>query len=844
MISPHNILKLIKGNSTMYHSAVLTCYTFDPVFFGAYYLPVLRNVGIVNVVVLMDSRQYDVLMQELPKGIDCSLGYTLIRMKPGSGVGVFHPKISFLVGEKQGLLLIGSGNLTYSGISLNDEVWGEFEISSENNRFSVLFRQVWAYICSFLPHLPRLLSIQLGWMEENSEWLSKLLNTDSPVNETVITEDSIEVSFVCNIESDSIYTQIRNKLINATVTRLIVVSPFYDVNGGSIDKLSREFHIPEIQLIIDPDNGTVPHAFSEQNARISIYKWCDVYKDSRKLHAKIFQFETNLGTYLLIGSANATSNALGLNSKAYNDEVGLFLYDSSGRSFVQEMGITLSEEGMSISDLQDYKPCPIAQKPNDVFHLHILSAQIINDKLEIELDGNAEDCYIDIFDISNECIRIPYRKNIPVQEISLIPHHVVISNIDGPISNRYTILNEDDILKYNPNIKNSKLKHLIAVSNKWDDNLASILQYITLDTDRESSTKVITPKINVHGRNKADEKVSKERFDYLTSNFKAELSTNSNLLIAELFNAIFDRGYEDETTSDLTEKEQENISVANITETEEQKEKRHRRTSKTVNFYLRKLDKHYNAQMPKRKMTMGYDRQKFYATLNDYSALVVASHIILFELTHNDIPKTSMQFMFMSVISKATILYTEGFEYTDFYCRAKMKGMLKRFYTNAMLLFAHFRWGHIQTNDVRIVLLNLFYQLRFLNDDNKVSSNTIKEIETIMSELLQDAERNKLSICDTSLLLVKETFDLFCNFVLCMNNDSKYLLSELSEGDIIKVPIFGFVALESYYVNQSGFYQYKFYHPAFTTDDKPELAAKTLWVLSDQKIDHTVRIES
>ena len=112
-----------------------------------------------------------------------------------------------------------------------------------------------------------------------------------------------------------------------------------------------------------------------------------------------------------------------------------------------------------------------------------------------------------------------------------------------------------------------------------------------------------------------------------------------------------------------------------------------------------------------------------------------------------------------------------------------------------------------------------------------------------MSELLRDAERNKLSICDTSLLLVKETFDLFCNFVQCMNNDSKYLLSELSKGDIIKVPIFGFVALESYYVNQGGFYQYKFYHPAFTTDDKPELAAKTLLALNHQNIDDTIGLE-
>ena len=51
------------------------------------------------------------------------------------------------------------------------------------------------------------------------------------------------------------------------------------------------------------------------------------------------------------------------------------------------------------------------------------------------------------------------------------------------------------------------------------------------------------------------------------------------------------------------------------------------------------------------------------------------------------------------------------------------------------------------------------------------------------------------------------------------------------------------MALESYYVNQGGFYQYKFYHPAFTTDDKPELAAKTLLALNHQNIDDTIGLE-
>ena len=59
-----NIFDLLGKGSAVYHSAILTSFTFDPYYFSNYYMPQMRSRGIKNVVVLIDSTQYDAILED------------------------------------------------------------------------------------------------------------------------------------------------------------------------------------------------------------------------------------------------------------------------------------------------------------------------------------------------------------------------------------------------------------------------------------------------------------------------------------------------------------------------------------------------------------------------------------------------------------------------------------------------------------------------------------------------------------------------------------------------------------------------------------------------------------
>lgn len=118
MIERKNIIRLLneRKKSNVYHSAILTCYNFDSIFFESVYLPSLRSLGITNVIVLMDARMYDNMLADASYVCHrvSPISYTLVRQE-NLHHGVFHSKITLLFGEEEGVLVIGSGNLTFSG---------------------------------------------------------------------------------------------------------------------------------------------------------------------------------------------------------------------------------------------------------------------------------------------------------------------------------------------------------------------------------------------------------------------------------------------------------------------------------------------------------------------------------------------------------------------------------------------------------------------------------------------------------------------------------------------------------------------------------------------------------
>jgi hypothetical protein len=95
----------------------------------------LRSCGVRNINVFIDGHYYSELMQQATgEEMQLTAGYSLYPVFQKS---IFHPKIWMLFGDKEGLLIVGSGNLTNSGNGNNDDA--EEDQEKVNGYCSIIF---------------------------------------------------------------------------------------------------------------------------------------------------------------------------------------------------------------------------------------------------------------------------------------------------------------------------------------------------------------------------------------------------------------------------------------------------------------------------------------------------------------------------------------------------------------------------------------------------------------------------------------------------------------------------------------------------------------------------------
>src|SRR3989344_9425739 len=137
----HNLGKIIDTSFKFDHSLVLT-YTVDLLL---YEKTLLRNFllsGSTNNILIADKDQLLQSQNSQHKfiGRDSS-SYVFYPFKKGN---IFHPKVFLLVSDTETRLFIGSGNLTISGLSLNQELYSEYTSQNESHR--VLISELISFI--------------------------------------------------------------------------------------------------------------------------------------------------------------------------------------------------------------------------------------------------------------------------------------------------------------------------------------------------------------------------------------------------------------------------------------------------------------------------------------------------------------------------------------------------------------------------------------------------------------------------------------------------------------------------------------------------------------------------
>lgn len=499
MIERKNIIRLLneRKKSNVYHSAILTCYNFDSIFFESVYLPSLRSLGITNVIVLMDARMYDNMLADASYVCHrvSPISYTLVRQE-NLHHGVFHSKITLLFGEKEGVLVIGSGNLTFSGLSNNEEVWNAFHVVGNESVHYPLLLKTWNYLRKALNDSPSLVKKQIGWISEQSLWLQ-----DIDYEDVVRLDSGEQCSIVYNSATGRIFDKIVEAIGDSDIEEITVIAPFYDAEGNALTELKKRFNPTRMNCVLDLDRQSVPYELIKSNTDIAFFK----HSSANPLHAKIIEFQSNNGTWFLSGSANAGNTSepstITTTLKACEEKDGkLYLHFS---------------------------------------HVGIKGFAVILDK-EKEI-------------IFKEKIASDNTVELLIDESLLSKSHIaVLMDSDTNLSNRCLIIKELHIESCNPDPKRRKLSSLLD-DNSLLQNLTHILGYVEFDEDKKETKSARLATKSSSTKDKEDIVVAQDRFNELKDS-SLSISMHSGVrILAYLQQILFKKDDTEKSDDDLLE---------------------------------------------------------------------------------------------------------------------------------------------------------------------------------------------------------------------------------------------------------------------------------------------------
>ncbi len=708
-IGQYNLFDLIDKGTKVYHSAILTTFSFDPVFFEKYYMPQLRRRGIRNVILLVDAGRYDAVMQSEEGFAFTKKDYALVRIDNNLG-GVFHPKISLFAGKSKVMAIVGSGNLTCSGIAYNDELWGAFCIEDAQSPYALILKNIWEFLNKLILNSPagETIKCQLEWIKAFSDCIQKFDTIDPDV---VAVANKQQIWFMQNAVGSSILDKISNT-ITPPVTEITIVSPFYDQDGHLIQELQKRFSPKTIKCAIQPDGGLLPH-LAKLDKTYSFYHWADVRgyssntDEAKRLHAKAFQFKTTVGTYLLVGSCNATPAAFGMSPFSTNTEAGILVYSSKGKDYVNDLGLSFNQQITSSlkTIYQEGISLPSIKRPHLKFHL--LSCEVkLSQELYINADKPLNGHMVRLFYESGYKDLTPTNNVVKLTDEVRSARMAVIVSGNEEISNRCIIWHLSDLETRNPDRTLDDINALFLDPEQgWDANISKVLSYVELDIVRPGSRTTKDFSISETSVTRSNEvAVTKDHFDDIS--LRQSLGADQSLSMKILDYIQF---YSSETILNADEGENSFDSDAissgdDVIDTSKSAAKKSLNTQNDITGYLRRLLKHYDilasdfdkSQEKYRFMTNGNDiRQGI--SCNSISHILIAVMLVYHRMLHPKDGEDTIGLIskhLLKILGRFFMIFRNGYIGDTEYTKSKISDMHNNLFAYALLILSMAKFGH------------------------------------------------------------------------------------------------------------------------------------------------------
>jgi hypothetical protein len=303
-----------------FHSSFITTFGID---FDAYEnicLNRLRGAGCTNNFVLPDARMLSYALDgasQLPRY--AGRLYVASGMRAPRG-GVFHSKLFLRMGRRMGELLVGSANMTAPGLAGNRELMGMVECGLEETGERRIIASAWSYLKVRLDQTLSGVQQQLTWMQSRSPWLA---DTEPAVGQTTLRDHS-QAAFLTSDDQLGIAQQFIALVAERPVSRLIVISPYWDEGLTALKHLIAQLAPRETILLIEPKRRLFPAAALKDLPNLKLAD-ISALDPLRFFHAKAIIAQTGQADHVLFGSANCTTAALGTTSyHGINEEACLY----------------------------------------------------------------------------------------------------------------------------------------------------------------------------------------------------------------------------------------------------------------------------------------------------------------------------------------------------------------------------------------------------------------------------------------------------------------------------------------------------------------------------------------
>lgn len=327
-----------------YHKALLLTYSFDPIFFEQVVLPDLWAGRSSDILVLGDQDQITASTQAAA-GQLWHLGkhYQLAGAKH---TGSFHPKILLRLGAKDGVIMLGSGNVTSSGWGGNQELGSAWMLGPEH-------ADKGAWLNAFLDDV-------MSWCGGELEQDAVRRMKEVPwLNLTPGGQGG--ASLVLHSWQDrALGPALAQRWAGRQFDEVRILTGSTDESGAFLRWAHSTFGIKRATVALTP---TMASFIPEKLADLPIDLGLIAAPADRPLHAKLYWFDGPEGPAAVMGSANCSAAAWLLPPDRRGNVETVVVYDAPSAEEFESVLAIFNATSQAPADLHAPRPINTIKQP-------------------------------------------------------------------------------------------------------------------------------------------------------------------------------------------------------------------------------------------------------------------------------------------------------------------------------------------------------------------------------------------------------------------------------------------------------------------------------------------------